>query len=278
MKLCADFAGDTEQKIQMLKRLGLWGSGISVDPGWTLEQAAAMVRPYHDAGLRVVQTNFRRNLISVDGAARRNAILDVRKVLEMDGKIGIPVTICGGGHRHPTDTSPNAGVHRDNWSDLAIDVLIESCREVVSLLSENASTLCLEPWVISALDSPERVEKVVRAVDHPKLAVEFDPVNMMTIERYADTTAFLEDCFERFGDKIKLVHAKDTLLRPRPFSYHMSEVIPGEGNLDYRTLLRLMKMLPDDTPLLIEHLAEEAEIKQAVTHIRGVAAELGLDT
>ena len=77
------------------------------------------------------------------------------------------------------------------------------------------------------------------------------------------------------GEKIRLVHAKDTLLKPEPFTYHMSEAAPGEGVLDFRTLLELMQRLPADTPLLIEHLSDEGTIARARDYIAGEASRLG---
>lgn len=276
MKLCAAVPGETDQKIAILQRLGLWGTGLGLDLDWTVEEARDAVAPYRAAGLHVVQVGCYRNLIAVDEAVRAAAIRDVRRALELAGAVGVPNVICGGGHRHPTDRSDNAGVHSENWTDRALDILVESCQEIVSHASPSAATLCLEPWVITSLSSPSRLEQVVRRVNHPKLAIELDPVNLMTIERYADTGRFLTECFERLGETIRLVHAKDSLLKPRPYSYHMSEAVPGDGNLDYLTLLRLMQRLPNETPLLVEHLPDEETIGRACTYIRGVARQLSL--
>ncbi|MCL4544338.1 MAG: sugar phosphate isomerase/epimerase [Chloroflexi bacterium] len=277
VKLCAIVPGkDDAQKIAMVHQLGLWGTAAGLDLHWDAEEARARAAPYHTAGVRLVQVGCYRNLIAVDETVRAAAIRDVCHAMELAGAMTVPAVICGGGHRHPSDRSDNAAVHPDTWTDYAIDVLVESCQEIVATVSPAASTLCLEPWVITSLDSPARLEQVVTRVDHLKLAVELDPVNMMTIERYADTGRFLTECFDRLGDKIHLVHAKDSLLKPQPFSYHMSEAVPGEGNLDYPTLLRLMQRLPSDTPLLVEHLSDEATIARACAYIRSVASQLSL--
>jgi sugar phosphate isomerase/epimerase len=254
----------------------VWGTAASLDLRWNVEEARARVAPYHAAGIHLVQVGCYRNLIAVDETVRAAAIRDVCRAMELAGAMAVPAVICGGGHRHPSDRSDNAAVHPATWTDQAIDVLVESCQEIVTTVSPTAATLCLEPWVITSLNSPARLEQVVTRVDHPKLAVELDPVNMMTPAYYADTGRFLTECFDRLGEKIRLVHAKDSLLKPQPYSYHMSEAVPGDGQLDYRTLLRLLQRLPDDTPLLVEHLAEEAVIARACAYIRSIANQLDL--
>lgn len=274
MKLCAIVPGAVEQKLALLARLGLNGTGIGIDLCWAPDQARSAVEPFRSAGVDVMQVGCYRNLIAVDERVRAGAIADVDRALELAGAIGVPSVICGGGHRHPDHAAKVYAVHPDTWTARAIDVLVESCQEVLAQISPFAATLCLEPWVITALDSPARLEQVVTRVDHPRLAIELDPVNLMTIERYADTGRFLNECFDRLGEKIRLVHAKDTLLKPEPFTYHLSEAVPGEGNLDYRTLLRRMEHVSPKMPLVIEHLADEAAITQARDHILEVASQI----
>lgn len=270
MRLCAAVPGNLAEKIAMLQRLGLSGTAVEIDPRWTAAQAREVVAAFEQAGLVPVQSSCYRNLVATDESVRASGIRDVIQVLELAGAVGIPSVVCGGGHRDPSCPSAVFSVHPETWSETALDILVESCQEVVSRVSSTAAVLCLEPWVITTLDSPERLARVVQRVDHPKLAVELDPVNLMTIERYANTGRFLTRCFDLLGDWIRLIHAKDTLLKPTPFTYHMSEAVPGEGALDYATLLRLMERLPADTPLLIEHLKEEAVIARARDYIVAV--------
>lgn len=281
MKLCAIVPGDIDHKVTTIQRLGLWGTGIAIDLQWTAAQAHAAIAPFRQAGLQVVQVvqvGCYRNLIAVDEQVRGTAIRDVCRAMELAGLMGVPAVICGGGHRHPDYPAlapADVPVHHDTWTDRAIDVLVESCQEIVRMVSTQAATLCLEPWVMTSLNSLHRLAAVIQRVDHPRQAVELDPVNLMTLEHYADTGRFLAACFDLLGEKIRLIHAKDTLLRSRPFTYHMDEAPPGQGNLDYVTLLRLAQHLPDETPLLIEHLHDETSIAIARDYIAHVANQLG---
>jgi sugar phosphate isomerase/epimerase len=275
IRLCTSVVGNSSEKIALLQRLGLTGTAVEIAPTWPLSHAQAVVEPFRAAGIAIVQTSCYRNLVATDEQVRARGIQEVIQVMELAGAVGIPAVVCGGGHRDPTCPAAVFSVHADTWSERALDTLIESCQEIVAAVSPGAAVLCLEPWVVTTLDSPERLARVIERVSHPKLGVELDPVNLMTIERYVDTGRFLTHCFKLLGDRIKLVHAKDTLLRPTPFTYHMSEAVPGDGALDYAVLLRLMDRLPTEVPLVIEHLSDETAIARARDYILGIGRQIG---
>ena len=58
---------------------------------------------------------------------------------------------------------------------------------------------------------------------------------------------------------------------------HLDEVPPGQGNLDYRVLLRELDRLDPDTPLMLEHLSTEEEYRQAATYIRAIATQIRVE-
>jgi L-ribulose-5-phosphate 3-epimerase UlaE len=57
---------------------------------------------------------------------------------------------------------------------------------------------------------------------------------------------------------------------------HFREVRPGAGSLDYATYLKRLASLPQQPPLMIEHLAKAEEYAQAAKHIVEVGRTLGL--
>ena len=57
---------------------------------------------------------------------------------------------------------------------------------------------------------------------------------------------------------------------------HFEEVVPGRGDLDYRTYLRELSKLPVDAPLMLEHLKTPEEYEEGANFIRKVGTELGL--
>jgi sugar phosphate isomerase/epimerase len=53
-------------------------------------------------------------------------------------------------------------------------------------------------------------------------------------------------------------------------------VIPGRGQIDYKTYLTELSRLPVDAPLMLEHLKNAEEYEEGRRYIQGVARELGL--
>ena len=94
-------------------------------------------------------------------------------------------------------------------------------------------------------------------------------------QRYFDNAEVIKDFVAKLGPHIKSCHAKDILLQDR-LTVHLDEVRPGCGQLDYRTYLRELAKLPEDTPVLLEHLPDANEYAAAAEHIRGVAKSEGI--
>ena len=87
---------------------------------------------------------------------------------------------------------------------------------------------------------------------------------------------------------IKRISAADTLAAfgdcdivmkggPGRISFHMDEVVPGDGMLDYRAYLRELNALGRDVPLMIEHFTPP-EYDRARDYIRRVGTAEGIET
>jgi sugar phosphate isomerase/epimerase len=53
-------------------------------------------------------------------------------------------------------------------------------------------------------------------------------------------------------------------------------VIPGRGEIDYRTYLSELSQLPVETPLMLEHLKTAEEYEEGKRYIQKVAAQIGV--
>ena len=278
MRLAAELPGGlSSSQIDTCRSLGLTGIGFDIDASLDLDDARRLVAPFQDAGLTIVQLGCYRNLISQDAGVRMAAIADVAGAMNVAGRLGIEAVVCGGGHMDPTKPSARRSVHRDNWTDKALGQMIESCRQIANKIHDHAAPLCFEPWVITSLNTPARLERLVRALDHPKFAVELDLANLVTIERYFETAGLITECFERFGDKIRIVHLKDVVLTPEPYIYHLGEAVVGDGNIDYGVMLQLLARNSTDASLMIEHLKSGDDARRAVEHMRSIAAQAGVE-
>ncbi len=173
--------------------------------------------------------------------------------------------------------APHVAPHPDNFTELAFEAVVAWVRGVLDDVKPRRARLTLEmsPWTI--LDGPEIYLRLLKAIDRPGLAVHLDPANAIRdAHLYFSTPALIDRCFDLLGPWIVSCHAKDILQDPYPATVCLREVIPGQGILDYRTLLRRIEQASPEMPLIIEHLATEQEYAQAAGFIRGVAAEVGV--
>jgi sugar phosphate isomerase/epimerase len=163
-----------------------------------------------------------------------------------------------------------------NLTPETFDRIVEYVRAIIDDVKPTRTYYSLEtmPWMYP--NSVESYERLLRAIDRPAFAVHFDPVNLVcSPELYYSTGALIRDFVERLGSHIKSCHAKDILLSGR-LTTHLDETRPGQGGLDYPAFLRAVATLPADTPVMLEHLPDEAEYAAAAQHVRSVANELGL--
>jgi len=57
---------------------------------------------------------------------------------------------------------------------------------------------------------------------------------------------------------------------------HFREVCPGTGVLDYATYLKRLAALPQQPPLMVEHLADKEEYDAARKYILNLGSEIGV--
>jgi L-ribulose-5-phosphate 3-epimerase UlaE len=117
---------------------------------------------------------------------------------------------------------------------------------------------------------------MIRAIDRPAFAVHLDPCNLINSpERFYRNTDLLNESFDKLGRWIVSCHAKD-LTWDVEMNVHFREVRPGAGSLDYSTFLRRLATLPQNPPLMIEHLPDAAEYDKARLHLLELGERLGL--
>lgn len=168
------------------------------------------------------------------------------------------------------------GPHPDNVSKMAFDVTVENLQYILDSVEPKRAKFVLEmmPHVIP--DSPDSFLEIIQAVDRPGFGAHLDPVNLINSpKRYYGNDKLLEECFEKLGKWIVSCHAKDSLLTGQLTAY-LKEVRPGTGHLDYRTYLRGLEALPQDAPLLIEHLKTPEEYDLAREYVFSVGKEIGI--
>lgn len=232
----------------------------------------AFARAAVDADIVIAEVGAWSNPLSSDETTRRQAITYCQQQLALADRIGALCCVNISGSRG----EPWDGPHPDNLTDATFDLIVETTRKIIDAVQPRRAFYTLEtmPWMYP--DSAASYASLVQAIDRPQFAAHLDPVNLINCPSlYFNNAALLRDCFAALGPFLKGCHAKDVLLAPR-LTTHIDEARPGLGALDYRVFLTEMAKLPEDTPLMLEHLPNEQEYTLAAAYIRTLAAELGL--
>ena len=213
------------------------------------------------------------NIMDPDKQQRKKNLETVCRGLALADEVG---ALCCVDIAGSLNTERWDGPHPDNVSQKAFDLTVKNVHYILDSVKPKRAKFVLEmmPWVIP--DSPDSFLEIIRAVDRPGFRAHLDPVNIVNSpSRYYENSKLLEECFEKLGEWIVSCHAKDSLLTNQ-LTTHINEVRPGTGSLDYRTYLRGLEALPQDAPLLIEHLKTSEEYNLAREYIFSVGKEIGV--
>jgi sugar phosphate isomerase/epimerase len=176
-----------------------------------------------------------------------------------------------------TGTYGEGWYHPRNLTEDAFDEIVEVTRLLIDSVGPSRTVFALEMMPSVHPETPDDYLRLIAAVDRPdQFGVHLDPVNLIdSPRRYYDTGAVIRECFEKLGPHIVSCHGKDVTIG-NEFVLHIDECRPGTGVLDYRTYLTLLSGLPQEPPLMLEHLPSADEYRLAARYLRQAAAELEL--
>jgi sugar phosphate isomerase/epimerase len=207
------------------------------------------------------------NMLDPDLAQRTSAIeVNVRKLALAD-ELGASCCVNIAGSFNPSQWD---GPDPRNLSEEAYELTVQNVRHIIDAVKPKRAFYCLEPmpWVIP--DSVESYLRLINAIDRDKFGVHLDPVNLVNSpHKYFDNAELLRECFTGLGQWIISCHGKDIRMQGK-LTVHLDEMPPGQGELDYGVFLKELSRLPVNTPLILEHLAQE-EYPAARAYVVGVA-------
>ncbi len=245
-------------------------------PGVSLEdkqRIKEIEKAFKEEDVVIAEVGAWVNIMDVNEEKRKQNLETVCRGLALADEVGALCCVDIAGSFNPERWD---GPHPDNLSQKAFDITVENVRYILNSVKPKRSKFVLEmmPWVIP--DSPDSFLELIKAIDHDGFGVHLDPVNLINSpRRYYENGKLLEECFQKLGKWIVSCHAKDTILTDQ-LTTHINEARPGTGNLDYRTYLRGLNSLPQNPPLLIEHLSTSEEYDLAREYIFSVGKEIGI--
>jgi sugar phosphate isomerase/epimerase len=250
------------------------------------DEIAAIVKAMAAADVIIAEAGAWKNLIAHDDATRQAnldfAVHQLALADEMGARACVAYHGTAGHPGDPWQLSDNYdyGPHPDNQSDAGFTRAVETARYVIDMVKPKRTKFSLEmvPWLVT--DTAENYLKLLKAIDRPQFEAHIDAANMIISPRlYFNTGQMIRDCFALLGPWIVSCHAKDIVMKGGPgnISFHMDEVVPGEGNLDYGAYLTEIDRLGRDVPLMLEHF-DQAGYRRGLAHIKKVAGDVGVAT
>jgi sugar phosphate isomerase/epimerase len=248
-------------------------------------EIAALNKAVAAAGVIVGEAGAWKNLIAHDDVTRKANLQYACDTLAAADAMGVVACVAFHGtvgHAgDPWQLSDNYdyGPHPRNLGEEGFQRAVETARYVIDVVKPKRTKFSLEmvPWLVTG--TPQGYLDLIHAVDRPQFAAHIDAANMITSPQlYFDTPRMLREGFTLLAPYVVSAHAKDIVMRGGPgrISFHMDEVPPGEGMLDYRAYLRELNMLGHDVPLMLEHF-DRPEYDRGRDHIRAVGREIGVD-
>ena len=258
--------------IQAISARGYRASFCPIQPGAPTDVIRELIEAANKADIVIAEVGAWSTPLSSDSATRVAALRKCKDSLALADEIGARCCVNIAGSRG----EPWHGPFAADLTKETFEIIVETVQEIIDDVAPIRTCYALEsmPWMYT--DSTESYLALLKAIDRPNFGVHFDPVNLINSpQRYFGNTAIIKEFVEKLGPHIKSCHAKDIMLQPG-VAVHLEEVRPGCGQLDYQTFLREIAKLPEDTPVLMEHLPNEEEYALAANHIRGIGESLEL--
>ena len=95
------------------------------------------------------------------------------------------------------------------YTEEALQLFTDRVTPVVRYAEEIGQLFAIEPVIRHIVSTPERCERVLKAVNSPNLKVILDAVNLLSEDNCTDAKAIIADGIARLGQDTALLHMKD---------------------------------------------------------------------
>ena len=270
------FAGAStpEAWIRALKRKGYGAAYAPLEPG----APDSLVEEYRQAArendIVIAEVGaWCLHPLSADREIARAGIEETARRLAFADRLGALCCVNVSTSRGAVWDGPDAR----NLTEETFGMVVESIREILRLAAPEKACYALEmmPWMYPTCLEDEG--RLLQAVNHPRFRVHYDPCNTVnTVEKFFDNGPMMERFVAALHDKLLSIHVKDVQLMGN-MTLHFEERCPGDGGLDHARLLRAVAQYCPDAPLMLEHMASEADYDRGLAYLRSVANRQGLD-
>lgn len=237
------------------------------------EKVRAIEAAYKAENVVIAEVGVWVNMLDADPAKRRENIEKVTEGLALADAVGARccVDIAGSFNEKVW-----YGPHPKNFSKEFFDASVENARKIIDAVKPKRAKFAYEMMGWCLPHDADTYLDLLRAIDRPAFGVHIDVCNgINSPQRFYNNAAFTRDLFAKLGRYVVSCHAKDLAWLPE-MNVHFVEVIPGRGEIDYRPQLEAIAALPNDAPLMLEHLKTAEEYAEGAQFIRNTGAQIGV--
>ena len=256
------------------------GFKMSDAPALLTDELAETVKAELDKnGQTCVLLGCYLNLCSPDLESHEKTVEIYKAHLRFAKKIG--ATLVGTETGAPNTTYSTCP---ECFTEEALQLFIDRVTPVVRYAEEVGQLFAIEPVIRHIVSTPERCERVLKAVNSPNLRVILDAVNLLSEDNVADAKAIIADGIARLGKDVSLLHMKDFI----PYATErgqqvkatvdntdvFSNVVSGAcglGDMDYAPLCALAKAR--NIPMTLEN-TNPGNAESAREHLEKIGASL----
>jgi sugar phosphate isomerase/epimerase len=235
---------------------------------------ADRIKAFRDAAERhdlvIAEVGRWVNLADADPEKRKANLATVTEGLALADELNARCCVDIAGSMNPEAWD---GQHPKNVSDEFFDLAVENARKIIDAVNPKRAVFTFEMMGWAIPDTPDSYLRLLKAIDRKGFGVHLDVCNMINSpDKFWNNTRLINEAFDKLGPWIASAHAKDVRWQ-RAANIHFVECALGDGEVDYVTYLNRMATLPNDVPLMVEHMRDHAEYLKCRDHLFKVASE-----
>lgn len=234
----------------------------------------ATLAPLRDRGLAVCQIGaFGFNPLSVDRAAQARQREILEAAIPLAPQTGCRyIVICGGNY----DPSGFGRADARNFTEAALDEAARELAPVVRLAEKHGVFITIEPYLKTAIGTPERFLTLYEKVGSEALRCNLDVTSLYAWEEMWDSRQCIANACETLAGHYGLVHVKELALADG-FHIHIELAPLSKGATDWADVLaRAALHIPADSWLILEHVVTPEEAAESLAILRLAAERAGV--
>jgi sugar phosphate isomerase/epimerase len=266
----------SEDPRELAKEHRRLGYGAAYCPNVSIKDTArikAIADAFASENVVIAEVGAWKNIQDPDPALRKANLQYVTERLALAEEVGARCCVDITGSYNPKVWY---GPHPGNFSQQFFDETVENARAIIDAVKPARTKFAFEMMGWTIPDSATAYWKLMKAIDRKSFAVHVDVCNAINSpDRFYRNGDITREIFSKLGKWIVSCHAKDLEFQPE-MNVHFVEVIPGRGSIDYKSYLLSIAYLPQETPLMLEHLKNAAEYDEGRKFIQQAGTDCGV--